>query len=95
MSDRAKELLKAIKDDWQAEGQILTDDVERRFSRLALLAEQVVLDGGSDVTVQAYKDTVALELASAALQAEAQVRAAFQRTAMRAIRFIVAAVGAV
>jgi hypothetical protein len=95
MSDRAKELLKAIKDDWQAEGQILTDDVERRFSRLALLAEQVVLDGGSDVTVQAYKDCVALELASAALQAEAQVRAAFQRTAMRAIRFIVAAVGAV
>lgn len=95
MSDRAKQLLNAIKDDWQAEGQILTDDLERRFNKLALLAELVVIDGGADETVQAYKDTVALELASAALQAEAQVRAAFQKTAMRTIRFVVAAVGAV
>lgn len=95
MSDRAKELLKAIKDDWQAEGQILTDDLERRFNKLAMLAELVVIDGGSPETVKAYHETVALELASAALQAESQVRAAFQKTAMRAIRFVVAAVGAV
>jgi NH3-dependent NAD+ synthetase len=95
MSDRAKQLLNAIKDDWQAEGQILTDDLERRFEKLATLAELVVIDGGSDSTVKAYRDLVALELASSALQAEAQVRAAFQRTAIRAIRFVVAAVGAV
>ena len=28
MTDRAKQLLNAIKDDWQAEGQILTDDLQ-------------------------------------------------------------------
>lgn len=98
MSDRADRFLNELIDDWQREGQIVSDDARRRFNRLALLLEQLVLAAGTpgfaDVEA-AYWDTVRLELASAALQAEAKVREAFNRTATRAVRFVIAAVGAV
>lgn len=97
MASRTDRFLHELIDDWQREGQTVTDDARRRFNKLAVLLEQLVLAAGSpafDQVEAAYRDLVKLELASAALQAESAARDAFNRTATRAVRFVVAAVGA-
>lgn len=94
MSSRSESLLNQFLDDWTHEGQQVTDDIRRRFNRLAALAEQVVLAGASPIVVDAYHDLVKLEMASGSLAAERAAREAFNRTAIRAIRWIVAAVAA-
>jgi len=92
MSNRAKAFFDEFLEDWTREGQSVTEDMRERFQRLADLAEQVVIAGGSPEVVRAYQDTVRLEMASGALAAERSAREAFNRTAIRAIRWIAATV---
>ena len=94
MSTRPEALLNEFLEDWTREGQTVTADIRARFVKLADLAEQVILDGGNPLVMQAYTDAVKLEMASGALAAERSAREAFNRTATRAIRWIVAVVAA-
>ena len=92
MASRTDRILDELLDDWTHEGRQVTADIRERFQRLANMAEQVVLSGGAPVAVEAYKDLVQLEMASGALAAERSAREAFNRTAIRAIRWVVAVV---
>ncbi len=94
MASRTDRIIDELLADWTMEGQKVTVDIRQRFHTLALLAEKVIEAGASPVVVNAYHDTVKLEMASGALAAERGAREAFQRTAVRAIRYIVLAVGA-
>jgi hypothetical protein len=91
---RTDNLLNEFLNDWTHEGREVTEDIRARFRRLAVLAEQVIMAGGSKQIVDAYHDTVRLEMASGALVADRAAREAFNRTAVRAIRWLVIAVGA-
>jgi hypothetical protein len=91
---RTDRILDELLNDWTHEGQQVTADIRERFQGLASMAEQVVLSGGAPVVVEAYTDLVKLEMASGALAAERSAREAFNRTAIRAIRWLVAAVAA-
>lgn len=91
---RTDRILDELLNDWATEGQQVTDDMRARFQKLALKAEQVILAGGSPIVVDAYTDLVKLEMASGALAAERSAREAFNRTAIRAVRWIALAVAA-
>jgi hypothetical protein len=94
MASRTDRIIDEMLADWAMEGQRVTVDIRQRFHKLALLAERVIEAGGQPEILKAYHDTVKLEMASGALAAERGAREAFQRTAVRAIRYIVLAVGA-
>jgi hypothetical protein len=94
MASKTDRFVDELLNDWAMEGREITVDIRQRFHRLALLAERVIEAGGQPTVVEAYHDTVKLEMASGALAAERGAREAFQRTAVRAIRYIVLAVGA-
>ena len=94
MANLTESFLDELLHDWTMEGREVTADIRERFRVLAALAEQVIASGGQADVVAAYHDTVKLEMATGALVAERGAREAFQRTAVKAIRYIVLAVGA-
>jgi hypothetical protein len=94
MPDRAKQLLSDIAQDWESRRIVFTTDIERRMQKLATLGELMLIDGSEEVQ-WAFFDIVAIELASARLIGEAEVREAINDSVLRIVRFAVAAVGAV